>query len=160
VQALACTWLKRPPGRAEVILMQLTGELLQQIMKALRPDLSDRRERDPRTAPRVGIRSTVTIVPQHHTDPRAPGLKVWVRDVSVSGIGVLLSTQLLPGSSFTASFPRKSGPPIVAIYTVQYCKCISKDLYSIGGKLERLMPVPGEAPEEKPLQSGFSPLVW
>jgi hypothetical protein len=69
-------------------------------------------------------------------------MQVWVRDISVNGIGLMSSTRFDEGMEFIVRFVREGRPPLCILYRVRYCRRLSSDLSSIGASFERVMPDP------------------
>src|SRR5438034_7867926 len=74
------------------IAMQLTAELYQQIVKALRSD--KRTIQDRRRYPRVGLRARINIIPLDSRRKPMEAQCVWVRDVSAGGFGRVVGQKL------------------------------------------------------------------
>jgi hypothetical protein len=62
-------------------------------------------------------------------------MTVWVRDVSATGIGILLNQPLPHGSRFAACFHRHADQPLTLTYIVAHAKAAVKGLYNIGAHL-------------------------
>ena len=115
--------------------MTLTASLFQQILTSLRSD-TGRRFNEQRMGPRVGVRGKIKV--QRGTaeaSPNQPPLEVWVRDVSISGIGLLSSEAMTAGTHFRAQFPKVDDLPLTLLYTVVHCKSVSKGLFVVGARL-------------------------
>ena len=131
--------------------MSFTAEQFNQIVESLRSDSLGKRSYEKRTAPRVGVRTRLEIVPLPGLPPGAivPArltssmgtgpVSVWVRDISADGIGILHATHMDSGTRFVAHFLRGQREPLSVVYTVTNCKTISKTLFTIGAKLERVL---------------------
>ena len=118
----------------------LTAEVFRDVISALRSDEGPARILDKRSSPRVGLRTKLAIVtgPTGPFDP--PPVDVWLRDLSAGGMGIVHSRELERGTPFVAHLPRRQGPPLRVLYEVAHCKRLSKDLFSIGAKLSRILP--------------------
>ena len=114
--------------------MQLTADLYREILRSLRSDNRSNRNLEKRSAPRVGLRSKLTIVPATGAGASA----TCVRDISANGIGIVHPSPLPIGSQFTAMFAGRGNDTLTVIYTVANCKEISKSLYSIGASVSRI----------------------
>jgi hypothetical protein len=139
--------------------MTLTAEQFRQIVESLRSDSLSKRSYEKRTAPRVGVRTKLGIIPLDAAPAASPAprtgpafvtaapegagtLHVWVRDISADGIGVLHSAPMESGARFVAHFHRPGRPPMAVAYTVTHCRTISKTLFTIGAKLDRIIDDP------------------
>ena len=114
--------------------MQLTADLYREILRSLRSDTRSNRNLEKRSAPRVGLRSKLTIVPGTGFGP----VVACVRDLSANGIGLIHNEALPIGSQFTAMFAGRANDTLTVVYTVANCKEISKSLYSIGASVARI----------------------
>jgi len=117
----------------------LTAEVFKDVISALRSDESSTRLLDKRGSPRVGLRTKLQIVTGPIGPFENPPSEVWLRDLSAGGMGIVHSRELEPGSTFVAHLPRRQGPPLRVLYEVAHCKRLSKDLFSIGAKLTRIL---------------------
>ena len=116
--------------------MELSAELFHQIVEALKSDSS--RERDKRSAPRVGLRAMVTILPP--LGVRAPAERMRCRNLSASGIGLMHNKELRCGTEFVACLPATGmSKPVHIACTVVHCRKLSPDLFSIGGRIVRVL---------------------
>jgi hypothetical protein len=115
--------------------MTLTAQLFQQILTSLRSD-TGRRFNEQRLGPRVGVRGRIKLL-RGAADlaQQQPPIEVWVRDISISGIGLLSSEPMTSGARFRAQFPKADEEPLTLLYTVVHCKSVSKGLYVIGARL-------------------------
>ena len=64
---------------------------------------------------------------------------VWLRDLSVEGIGLVHSQALEDGDEFIAEFPLRNQQNLNVLYRVVHCKMLSKNLYCIGARLVRML---------------------
>ena len=90
--------------------MQLTAELYQQIVKALRSD--KRTIQDRRRYPRVGLRARINIIPLDSRRKPMEAQCVWVRDVSAGGFGLVVRQKLQPGQLFIVRLERRDEEPL------------------------------------------------
>ena len=81
--------------------LTLTADAFNQIVHSLKSD-EGRRFNEKRSKPRVGVRGRVSIVLLGNDSVGEKTLPVWVRDVSATGIGILLTEPLPHGSRFAA----------------------------------------------------------
>src|SRR5688572_12841070 len=111
--------------------MSFTAEQFNQIVESLRSDSLGKRSYEKRTAPRVGVRTKLEIVPLPGLPPgvpvparlppaaaNGPIVHVWVRDISADGIGILHATAMEPGTRFAAHFLRGQRAPLSVVYAV------------------------------------------
>jgi hypothetical protein len=116
-------------------MMMLTAQLFQQILTSLRSD-TGRRFNEQRLGPRVGVRGKIKLLRgAADLEHRQLPFEVWVRDVSISGIGLLSSEPMTTGTQFRAQFPKVDDEPLTLVYVVVHCKSVSKGLYVIGARL-------------------------
>lgn len=126
--------------------MQLTSDLYREILRSLRSDSRSSRNLEKRSAPRVGLRSRVTIIPGSGGVPVLSS----VRDLSANGIGLVHTEAMAVGAQFTAMFAGRANDALTVVYSVANCKEISKSLYSIGARVVRvdrgaaIAPLPGK----------------
>src|SRR5260221_5039039 len=113
--------------------MQLTADQFNDILSSLRSDALAGR----RGAPRVGLRIQVTIIPcaEHDVVEQV----VWLRDLSVSGMGFVHSRPFPPGSFLVAKFQRDSGESIAVLVEVMRTKKLGPTSYEIGTRIERMI---------------------
>lgn len=119
--------------------MSLTGDEFNEIMESLRSDIQGKRAYEKRGAPRVGLRSRGTIVSYKHLRLTGAPTPVWIRDLSVTGIGIIHCRPLEPGTQFVAQFLRPTKPPLSVLYTVTQTTRISKTIFSVGAKMEQVL---------------------
>ena len=118
----------------------LTAEVFSDVTSALRSDDNSARVLDKRGSPRVGLRTKVAIVTGSAGPIDAAPIEVWLRDLSAGGMGIVHNHEMERGAPFVAHFPRRLGPALRVLYEVAHCKRLAKDLYSIGAKLNRILP--------------------
>ena len=116
--------------------MTLTAAVFKQILSSLKSD-TGRRFNEQRNSPRVGVRGKISILPL--TVNQEP-LEVWVRDVSVTGIGLLCPVAFPAGTRILARFPKIDDAPLTITYIVAHCKSVSRGLYVIGARLAEMPP--------------------
>jgi hypothetical protein len=113
--------------------MQLTAEQFNGIISSLRSDpLAGRRG-----APRVGLRLQVTVIPC--SEKNVVEENVWLRDLSVSGMGFVHSHPYPEGSHLVARFHQAGDQCIAILVEVTRCKQVAPTTYEIGTKIERLI---------------------
>jgi hypothetical protein len=116
--------------------MFLSAEQFKQILSSLKSDEAPRGSMEKRSAPRAGLRTKLTVyrdgnIKDAHT--------VWVRDLSANGIGIVNSAPLEKGSHFLIRYPLRNGDNLSAFYTVMHCKDLSKTLFFVGARLDRII---------------------
>ncbi len=115
--------------------LKLTAQLYKQILASLRSDFPSRGS-EKRGQGRVGLRCSLDIVPCSFSENGAKPITVWVRDISMKGIGLVTSMPIAEGTLFIARLPRNPDEPLSVTYKVVYCRRLSSDLYSVGSVLE------------------------
>lgn len=128
--------------------MELTAELFDEITHTLCSDTYARRAFDKRLAPRVGLRTRVTIVPSDTPNGAQP-VTVWLRDLSASGLGFMYGEELADGSPFIAKLPTARGATLMVLYEVAYCRRAAKGLFTVGGKMKSILDEPAMAAPAK-----------
>jgi hypothetical protein len=116
--------------------MTLSAEMFQQIVEALRSDaLSDR---DKRTAPRVGLRAQVLVLPPPGV--RAQPQRMRCRNLSASGIGLLHTREMRLGTEFVVRLAAAGvAAPVHIACLVVHSQKQGPDLYSIGARIVRVL---------------------
>ena len=127
-------------GGRRGVATTLTAEVFKDVITALRSDDNSTRVLDKRGSPRVGLRTKLAIVTGQTTAFEAAPTEVWLRDLSAGGIGIVHNQELERGAPFVAHLPRRQGAALRVLYEVAHCKRLAKDLYSIGAKLNRILP--------------------
>ena len=121
------------------IATTLTAEVFKDVIGALRSDDNSSRVLDKRSSPRVGLRTKLAIVTGPTGAFEAAPVEVWLRDLSAGGMGIVHNVEMDRGTPFVAHLPRRQGPPLRVLYEVAHCKRLSKDLFSIGAKMTRIL---------------------
>src|SRR4051812_43569372 len=104
--------------------MALSADQFKQILASLKSDTPDRSLSEKRTAPRVGLRTKITLYMD--ADPTRP-TDVWVRDLSASGIGFVNGYPMEADREFLIRFPTRGHHALSVVYTVMHCKDLSKN---------------------------------
>jgi c-di-GMP-binding flagellar brake protein YcgR len=113
--------------------MQLTAEQFNGIIASLRSDpLAGRRG-----APRVGLRLRVTVIPCAETN--VVEQTVWLRDLSVTGMGFVHSRPFPEGSHLVTRFHQADNESIAILVEVTRCKEVAPKTYEIGTRIDRLI---------------------
>ncbi len=118
---------------------KLSAELFSEIVTSLKSDSRTSRSKEHRTEGRVGLRSNLDLILCAYGDTGEQRATVWVRDVSIKGMGFVCSTRIAEGVNFIAQFTRESQPPVSILYEVRYCGRIAHGLFGVGARLERVM---------------------
>jgi hypothetical protein len=113
--------------------MQLTSDQFHEIISSLRSDALAGR----RGAPRVGLRLQVSIIPC--TQTHAQEETVWLRDLSVTGMGFVHSRHLPVGSFLVIKFQRDGSDSIAILVEVTRSKQVGASSFEIGTRIERLV---------------------
>ena len=117
--------------------MKFSAEMFKQIISTLRSDGAGSRGHEKRLEGRVGLRSSVDIIPYTVDDKEGKIIPVWIRDMSVNGLGLVSSVQLAANIDFVIGFIRDGQKPLSVRYKVRHCKRLARDLHSIGASFER-----------------------
>lgn len=124
-------------NQGTTLRMKFSAEMFKQIIATLRGDGSGARGHEKRTEGRVGLRSSVDIVPYAVDGKMAKAITVWIRDLSVNGVGLVSSVQLDAKLEFVIGFGLDGQKPLSVRYKVRHCKKLARDLHSIGASFER-----------------------
>jgi len=101
-----------------------------------------------RTKPRVGVTSSIDIVVNSRGN-EDDTVTMWMRDISDEGIGLVSPKHLPADSKFLARFRQLESNWLDVKYEVVYCEILAPDLYSIGGRLLRVLVFHDDSPGEK-----------
>lgn len=116
--------------------MTLSAELFRQIVEALKSD--DARDRDKRTAPRVGLRAQVTVMPAPGV--RAKSERVRCRNLSANGIGLVHTREIRSGTEFVVCLAATGlAAPVHISCIVVHCNKQGSDSFSIGARIIRVL---------------------
>ncbi|MGA2501494.1 MAG: hypothetical protein ABSH20_27450 [Tepidisphaeraceae bacterium] len=118
---------------------KLTAELFREIVASLRSDTTATRIHENRREGRVGLRVNLDLIVCACDDAGEERVTVWVRDISIRGVGFVCSTRMAEGLEFIAQFAREIQPAVSILYKVQYCRRITHDLFSVGAKFQRVV---------------------
>jgi hypothetical protein len=116
--------------------MKLTAERFAQIIGALRSDAKCGRDSERRRNPRVGLRAQVLIAIRDK-EGVVNRTVTWTRDVSVGGIGLMLSKPVAMGTYFLAHLEGRDGSTDVLYQVVRCYPGPSKDIFHVGARFER-----------------------
>jgi hypothetical protein len=107
-------WLQVPPADSE-------------------PHLSDRRDQ-----PRAQVTAAATIIPlEYHQSPGA--VRVEIRDVSPSGIGIIHDRCFSLDEQFALLLPQAADTPAVVLCVVAFWQPVSRNAFAIGGRFVRVL---------------------
>ena len=114
--------------------MQLTPEQFHGIISSLRSEALAGR----RASPRVGLRLQLSII--ECGQPNAAEQVVWLRDLSVTGMGFVHTRPFSRGSHLVARFQQPGGQTISLKVQVIRSKQVGPMSFEIGTKIERMIP--------------------
>jgi hypothetical protein len=112
----------------------LSAEAFDSIVTSLKSDNGSRLN-EQRGGPRVGVRGRVEVREILPGGRLAPGVFVWVRDVSADGIGILHAGSMRPGNRFVARLPRGNDDTLELTYEVTNVNPVARGLFTIGASL-------------------------
>jgi hypothetical protein len=135
---------------------RLTAEWFSQIIATLKSDTHQTKGHEKRTEGRVGLRCQLDLIPKQG-DVIGKPITVWVRDISVNGIGLVSSKPVETGIELIASFARHGMPPLAVVYKVRYARRLSGDLYSVGANLKKVVNGDVGSKKEKPKPAEATP---
>jgi hypothetical protein len=121
-------------NRFEEDRMQLSATQFLRILETLRSDPLQGRRR----TPRVGLRVKATMVPCVESGPVAKH-EVWVRDLSVEGVGFVHSVPLPPDSFVILQFASKNDPGLSVLYQVTRSHQLAAMSVEIGAKIDHVL---------------------
>ena len=111
--------------------MELTACLFEQVIRTLRADVNGREQR---RFPRVGLRAKTTIYPDRIGLTELEPIQVWVKDLSLQGIGITGSLSLPVGAAFEIRLTVRSGNVMRVRYTVVRVRSLGT-VFSMGAEL-------------------------
>lgn len=115
--------------------MKLTAETFQQIVESLHSDPSAA-GREMRKNPRVGVRGRATVVIPGRTASKL--LEVTIRDISVNGIGLMLTDPLKVGEQFVLILPGSNQTSQRAMLClIKRVVIVSESLFNVGAAFVR-----------------------
>ncbi len=118
--------------------MELRAEQYEQIIAHLPSKSADRpRSTERRTAPRVGLRAQIQIIPRCAGVP-AKVVPAWIRDISHNGIGLIFHEALDPGIAIVLSLPGSKSRTVDLLFDIVRCTPLSNGQFSIGARFQRL----------------------
>lgn len=120
-------------------MSSLPAEQFREIIRSLRSDGQGRRSLEKRTGPRVGLRARLSIRLHRGGVLNKNSTLVWLRDLSVEGIGLVHTQPLEDGDEFIAEFPLRNQQNLNVLYRAVHCKMLSKNLFCVGARLVRML---------------------
>ena len=130
--------------------MSLSAEQFSAILDTLRSDVMCGRDCEQRVVPRVGLRVRATVTCRQGTG-KAVQRQVWIRDISVGGLGLVASERIEKGSHFVIVF-EGGHDKITIVYRVTRCGEAAKNQYIIGARFDRCIQANFNA-KTKPVQA-------
>jgi PilZ domain-containing protein len=115
---------------------KLSAEVFETILANLRSDNTGRQS-EKRQNPRVGLRAKLDISLPDSAKKGGQPTTVWVRDISLCGLGILTGRFMKTGMTFTAMFDRAREGTLNVEYTVTYCKTLSDEMFSVGARVNK-----------------------
>ena len=117
--------------------MRFSADMFKQIIAGLRSDGAGENGHEKRLEGRVGLRSSVDLVPFAADGKAGKAVTTRVRDLSVNGIGLVSATAFEKNIEFIVAFVREGRKSLAVRYKVRHCKRLTRDLHSIGASFER-----------------------
>ena len=122
--------------------MNLEERTFNEIVTALRLADKERDWNERRAYPRVPMQKCMAIIP-YRAGATGEAADVWVRDISIGGIGLVHYREMEPDEEFLIRLPQLTGFASM-LCRVSYCTALSgetcKGLYGIGARFVRVMP--------------------
>lgn len=112
--------------------MRLSHELLAEFVTCLRQELREGLSHERRSLPRFKVWAPIRITPLVPDDKLGDAYRVWVRDISRGGIGLMYPKAATLGDEFLISMPVMEDEPQWFVCKVVYCSGSVEDMYSIG----------------------------
>ena len=112
--------------------MRLSHELLAEFVSCLRQDLRRGLEDERRALPRFKVWAPQRITPLAPGDEPGKPYRVWLRDVSRGGVGLMYPQPMALGDEFLVSMPVLVGEPQSFVCRVVYCAGSMEEMYSTG----------------------------
>lgn len=119
--------------------MRLSYDLFRQIITSLKAD--SRQVRDNRGEPRVGISCDATVVSGRSTNPAPGALKtarIQIRDLSCTGVGLLMNSNMAKGQKFIIELPSDKGPCWLLCSSV-HCHQLDDKVFRVGANHTRVL---------------------
>ncbi|QOV87578.1 PilZ domain-containing protein [Humisphaera borealis] len=116
--------------------MQLSLKLYEQLNSLLCAEAVTGRQQ--RSEPRVGVRMRQQIVPNIVGDAGTRPIDVWIRDISLTGLGFSANQPLGQGTQFLIRLTSSSGSKVAIRYSIAHCVCVAPGVYVAGAKVDRV----------------------
>lgn len=113
--------------------MELSAELLEATLKALRGDQVEQRKH-----PRAPARFRVRMFPYRHPT-LTDAIDVWTRDISLGGLCFVSYIRFKAGAKFVIRLPRVGGGVQCLLCTVRNCSETVRGVFAIGVSFEELV---------------------
>lgn len=124
--------------------MILSPERFRAIVASLRSDAACGRNAEQRAEPRVGMRTTATVVLRAETSGAIARRQVRVRDVSAGGMGLIADEPIAPDSTFVIDL-RDARARVTLVCRAVRCQPLGNGLFRIGVRFERCIELPASA---------------
>lgn len=133
--------------------MQLQPQLFSEALTALREADFSKGSNERRRTARFAVQTRMSLLPFREGTVQGAALTVLTRDVSIEGLGLLLSTPLAAGTQVIAALPRDRRAPALVLCTVAHSRPLADGLWGIGAEYTELVeadiavsPAPHAAP--------------
>ena len=112
--------------------MRLSHELLAEFVSCLRQELRHGLSDERRALPRFKVWAPMWITPVAPGDQQGKPYRVWLRDVSRGGVGLMYPRPMTLGEEFLIAMPVLVGEPQWFVCRVVYCAGSEEEMYSCG----------------------------
>jgi hypothetical protein len=107
--------------------MHLTAKALVELIRSLKSNYTSHQRQEPR----IGLRAPAWIVlPRGQIKP----LRVWIRDISSSGVGIVSAASISVGEIFTLLVGDDSSSAESIICTAIQCRKVATQLFHVGAQ--------------------------
>lgn len=121
--------------------MILSPERFRAIVASLRSDAACGRNAEQRAEPRVGLRTTATIVLRADASGSITRRQVRVRDVSAGGMGLIADEPIAPDGTFVLDL-RDARARVTLVCRAVRCQSLGNGLFRIGARFEQCKEAP------------------
>jgi hypothetical protein len=118
--------------------MELSGEMFEQLLAALRGD-APVGSKERRGSPRVGVRATIRGVLRQPDKQEIEEITLTLRDLSRNGLGLVHSQKVAIGSRFAVQLPNEGRPAITLLCTVANCRQMTEELWLLGASFTQVL---------------------
>jgi hypothetical protein len=122
--------------------MNLSAEQFEHIIAALRSDAICGRNAEQRAAPRVGMRMQVSVALLNN-GAAITRHQVRVRDISITGIGLLASEEIQIGTYFAVHFAGRDDG-VTVLYQVVRSQAVGEKMYQVGASFVQYLNAAGK----------------